>query len=279
MCMRLARFSFFLCIIGCFLITANPTTAQPLTEQLRDASSLEKIVRSGKLRIGFSTFVPWAMKDKTGTFIGYEIEVATRLARDMGVTPEFIPTKWSGIVPALLTGKFDIIIGGMGITPKRNLKVNFTIPYEYSGMSMVANKKLAQGFDSLENFNTPSVTLSARTGATSVQAAKRFMPRATLRLFDDEAQALQEVLIGKAHAMIASAPFPAHQTIRHANKLFLPLGTSTFTKEPIGFAIKKGDPDFLNFLNNWIIVTSSEGWLEARFDYWFNTLEWEKQLK
>jgi polar amino acid transport system substrate-binding protein len=167
----------------------------------------------------------------------------------------------------------------MGITPKRNLKVNFTIPYEYSGMSMVANKKLAQGFDSLENFNTPSVTLSARTGATSVQAAKRFMPRATLRLFDDEAQALQEVLIGKAHAMIASAPFPAHQTIRHASKLFLPLGTSTFTKEPIGFAIKKGDPDFLNFLNNWIIVTSSEGWLEARFDYWFNTLDWEKQLK
>jgi polar amino acid transport system substrate-binding protein len=262
-----------------FLTTANLATAQPLTEQLRDAGSLEKIVRSGKLRIGFSTFVPWAMKDKTGTFIGYEIDVATRLAQDMGVTPEFIPTKWSGIIPALLTGKFDIIIGGMGITPRRNLKVNFTIPYEYSGMSMVANKKLAQGFDSLEDFNTPSVTLSARTGATPVQAAKRFMPKATLRLFDDEAQALQEVLIGKAHAMVASAPFPAHQTLRHADKLFLPLDKSTFTKEPIGFAIKKGDPDFLNFLNNWIIVTSSEGWLEARYDYWFNTLEWEKQLK
>ncbi len=275
---RMSLFPLFLCTI-IFLATSALTIAAPVTEQLRDASTLEKVVRSGKLRIGFSTFVPWAMKDKTGTFIGYEIDVATRLAQDMGVKPEFIPTKWSGIIPALLTGKFDIIIGGMGITPQRNLKVNFTIPYEFSGMSMVANKKLAAGFDSLEDFNNPSVTLSARTGATPVQAAKRFMPKATLRLFDEEAQALQEVLIGKAHAMVASAPFPSQQAIRHAKKLFLPLGKDTFTKEPIGFAIKKGDPDFLNFLNNWIIVTSAEGWLEARYDYWFKTLDWEKRIK
>ncbi|WP_462324647.1 transporter substrate-binding domain-containing protein [Desulfoplanes sp.] len=275
---RLSLIHLLACAIM-LLATSALTLAAPVTEQLRDASTLEKVVRRGTLRIGFSTFVPWAMKDKTGTFTGYEIDVATRLAQDMGVKPEFIPTKWSGIIPALLTGKFDIIIGGMGITPQRNLKVNFTIPYEFSGMSMVANKKLAGGFDSLEDFNKPSVTLSARTGATPVQAAKRFMPEATLRLFDDEAQALQEVLIGKAHAMVASAPFPAHQTVRHGKKLFLPLGNGTFTREPIGFAIKKGDPDFLNFLNNWIIVTSAEGWLEARHDYWFKTLDWETRIK
>ncbi len=277
--MRILLIRYFaLCCI--LLMTAStPALADSVTEQLCDASTLEKVIRSGKLRIGFSTFVPWAMKDKTGTFIGYEIDVATRLAQDMGVKPEFIPTKWSGIIPALLTGKFDIIIGGMGITPKRNLKVNFTIPYEFSGMSMVANKKLAAGFSSLEDFNKPSVTLAVRTGATPVQAARRFMPKATLRQFDDEAQALQEVLIGKAHAMVASAPFPAQQAIRHKKKLFLPLAQNTFTREPIGFAIKKGDPDFLNFLNNWIIVTTAEGWLKDRQDYWFKTLDWEKKLK
>ncbi len=278
--MRISLIPFIRMLCCIMLVTAStPLLAAPVTEQLRDASTLEKVVRSGKLRIGFSTFVPWAMKDKTGTFIGYEIDVATRLARDMGVTPEFIPTKWSGIIPALLTGKFDIIIGGMGITPKRNLKVNFTIPYEFSGMSMVANNKLAQGFSCLDDFNKPSVTLAVRTGATPVQAAKRFMPKATLRQFDDEAQALQEVLIGKAHAMVASAPFPAQQAVRHKTKLFLPLEQNTFTKEPIGFAIKKGDPDFLNFLNNWILVTESEGWLQERQDYWFKTLDWETRLK
>ncbi|MBU8910534.1 MAG: transporter substrate-binding domain-containing protein, partial [Desulfobacterales bacterium] len=103
-------------------------------------SIVEKIQKQGVIRVGMSTFIPWAMKDKQGNLIGFEIDVAGKLARDMGVKIEFVPTAWSGIIPALLTGKFDVIIGGMGITPQRNLKVNFTIPYDYSGMSMVAHK-------------------------------------------------------------------------------------------------------------------------------------------
>jgi amino acid ABC transporter substrate-binding protein, PAAT family (TC 3.A.1.3.-) len=108
-----------------------------------------------------------------------------------------------------------------------------------------------------------------KTGATSVAAVKKHMPQANMRMFDDEAQALQEVLNGRAHAMVASAPFPEQQAIRNKDKLYLPLGGETFTKEPIGFAIRKTDPDFLNFLNNWVLVAESEGWLAERYDYWF----------
>ena len=108
-------------------------------QSLAKDSALEQVIKRKSLRVGFSTFKPWAMKDKNGKFIGFEIDVAKRLASDMGVKIRFIPTKWDGIIPALLTGKFDIIIGGMGITPKRNLKVNFSDPYEFSGMSIVAN--------------------------------------------------------------------------------------------------------------------------------------------
>ena len=242
-------------------------------------STLDQILERGVLRVGFDTFVPWAMKDKDGEYTGFEIEVARRMAQDMGVKIEFVPTKWSGIIPALLTGKFDIIIGGMGITPSRNLKVNFSQPYEFSGMSLVANSKLAPQLANLEQFNKPEITLAVKTGATSVAAAKKHMPKATLRMFDDEAQALQEVLNGQAHAMIASAPFPEQQAIMHKDKLYLPLKGATFTREPIGFAIRKGDPDFLNFLNNWIMATDSDGWLQERYDYWFKTLDWENKIK
>ncbi|NCD24258.1 MAG: transporter substrate-binding domain-containing protein [Deltaproteobacteria bacterium] len=240
---------------------------------------LDGIQQRGVLRVGFDTFVPWAMKDKNGEYIGFETDVARRLAQDMGVQVEFVPTKWSGIIPALLTGKFDIIIGGMGILPSRNLKVNFSRPYEYSGMSMVASRKLAPDMSTLADFDKPEVTLAVKTGATSVAAAKKHMPRATLRMFDDEAQALQEVLNGRAHAMVASAPFPEQQAIRHRDALYLPLNGETFTKEPIGFAIRKGDVDFLNFLDNWIAVTESEGWLAERHAYWFRTMDWETKIK
>ncbi|MDA3903364.1 MAG: transporter substrate-binding domain-containing protein [Desulfuromusa sp.] len=260
-------------------ILATPVLAQNVRQDLIKEGTLEQVISKNKLRIGFSTFVPWAMKDKKGDYTGYEIEVARQLAEDMGVEAVFIPTKWSGIIPALLTGKFDIIIGGMGITPGRNLKVNFSDPYEFSGMSIVANSKLAAGSAGMAAFNDPDVTIVARIGTTAATAAKKYLPKAKLRLFDDEGQALQEVLNQRAAAMVSSQPFPEFQTLKYAGKLFLPLAGNTFTKEPIGFAIRKGDVDFLNFLNNWIRVKNADGWLQDRYEYWFTTQNWKSQLE
>ena len=79
-------------------------------------SAIEQIVQRGTIRIGMDVFVPWAMKDKKGELIGLEIDVAQQLAKDMGVKVEFVPTKWSGIIPSLIAGKFDVIIGGMTAT-------------------------------------------------------------------------------------------------------------------------------------------------------------------
>ncbi len=273
-----SAFLFILSILFLLAIFAEGGLAANVRQQLTDESALEQVLKRGRLKVGMSTFVPWAMQDKTGKLIGFEIDVATRVAKDMGVKVEFAPTKWAGIIPALLTGKFDVIIGGMGILPERNLKVNFTIPYDHSGMSMVANKQLAEGFKKLEDFNRPDVVLAVRLGATPVAAAQKFMPKAQLRKFDDESQAIQELLNGKAHAVVASAPMPAFQALKYPEKLFLPL-KETFTKEPIGFALRKGDVDTLNFFNNWITVVQSEGWLAERKRYWFESTEWESLIK
>ncbi len=254
------------------------TFAQNVRQQLAKESTLEQILQRGVLKVGMSTFVPWAMKDKHGEFIGFEIDVARRLAQDMGVEVEFIPTKWSGIIPALLTGKFDVVIGGMGIRPDRNLKVNFSIPYDYSGMSIVAHQEKAAGFASTADFNKPEVTIAARTGTTAAAAIKTYMPKAQLKLFDNEAQTIQELLNGRVHAVVASAPFPAYQAIKYAEKFFLPL-KENFTKEPIGFAVRKSDFDTLNYFDNWIRVVDSEGWLQERHHYWFGTKDWETQVQ
>src|SRR6056297_133528 len=266
-------------LISLLLLCSSPLWANTSRQQLIQESTLEQVIKNKRLRVGFSTFVPWAMKDKTGGFTGFEIEVARQLAQDMEVELELAPTRWSGIIPALLTGKFDIIIGGMGITPARNLKVNFSDPYEFSGMSLVANQKLAAGRSGLGAFNDPELTVVARIGTTAAAAAKKHLPDAQLRLFDDEGQALQEVLNNRAAAMVSSQPFPEFQTIKYPGKLFLPLAGQTFTKEPIGFAVRKGDPDFLNYLNNWIRVRNADGWLQERHSYWFTTQDWKSQIE
>jgi polar amino acid transport system substrate-binding protein len=260
------------------MVTACGNNSTPSGQIEKKESMIERVQKSGVLRVGMSTFVPWAMKDKTGNFVGFEIDVAKRLAKDTGVNIEFVPTKWSGIIPALITGKFDIIIGGMGIIPSRNLKVNFSIPYDYTGMSIVANKALAAGYSRLEDFNRPNVVIAARLGSTAVTAAKKYMPKAQLRLFDDESEAYQELLNGRVHAVVASAPTPAFQAIKYPAKLFLPLD-KTFTREPIGFAVKKGDFDTMNYLDNWIRYVKAEGFLKDRKNYWFRTRDWGKLIE
>jgi len=251
--------------------------AQNAGQQLAADSVLETIKKRGSIKIGMSTFVPWAMRDKNGELIGYEIDVAKRLAEDMKVKAEFVPTAWDGIIPALLAGKFDLIIGGMSITPERNLTVNFSLPYANSGIHMVANKELAAGFNSLAAFDKADVVLAARRGATPATAAKRLLPKATLRLFDEDALALQEVLNGKAHAFVTSTPTPAFEALKHPDKLFLPI-SEPFVQGAEGFALRKGDPDALNFFNNWILLRQQDGWLKERHDYWFKTRDWAGQV-
>ena len=268
------------CLLAAIILMAMAcgNNYNPSGQADKKESMIEQVQKRGVLRVGMSTFVPWAMKDKTGKFIGFEIDVAKRLAKDTGVNIEFVPTKWSGIIPALITGKFDIIIGGMGIIPSRNLKVNFSIPYDYTGMSIVANKILAAGYNRLEDFNRSDVVIAARLGSTAVTAAKKYMPKARLRLFDNESEAYQELVNGRVHAVVASAPTPAFQALKYPAKLFLPLD-KTFTREPIGFAVKKGDFDSMNYLDNWIRYVEAEGFLKDRKHYWFRTKNWEKLIK
>ena len=241
------------------------------------AELLDDIAAAGKLRVGMSSFQPWAMRDKNGDFIGFEPDVARALAEDLGVELEIVPTKWDGILPALLAGKFDLIISGMSVTPARNLKINFTVPYARSGLELAANLEKAKGFETLADFNRDDVVIAMRRGVSGLEAVRRALPKATIRQFDDETACRQEVVNGAAHAWISAAPAPAYAAADHPDKLFLPL-SSVFDNSIEAFGVRKGEHEALNFLNNWIMLRTETGWLQARHDYWFKAREWAAQV-
>lgn len=258
------------------LAVISPVTAGEIQQKLVGESAIEQVIRRGTLRVGLDVFVPWAMKDKKGELIGFEIDVARQLAKDMGLKVEFVPTKWSGIIPSLIAGKFDVIIGGMTATPERNMKINFTAPYYHTGQGLLANRKMTGGF-AVDDFNTPEVTLAARLGSTAALAAKARFPKATLRLFDDEPAAVQEVRNGRVHAMVAGQPLPAHSAASAPE--LLTAYPDQLMKEPICMGIRKGDVDTLNFLNNWIEGVRSKGWIDERYQFWFGSTQWQSLVQ
>jgi polar amino acid transport system substrate-binding protein len=97
-------------------------------------------------------------------------------------------------------------------------------------------------------------------------------------MFETEPQAYQELRNGNVHAVVGSAPRPAYEAVDYSDTLFLPV-KETFTREPIGFAIRKGDPDTLAFFNSWITIATLEGWLEERHNYWFGSKDWLSQIE
>ena len=241
-------------------------------------SVIETIQRRGALRVGVSTFEPWAMRNRHGELVGFEVDVAKKVAADMGVSVEFVPTSWDGIIPALLAGKFDVIIGGLSVRPQRNLTINFTIPYAHSGMGIAANRELAGNLRWPDGYDSEQATFTCRRGSTSCDDAGRLFPRATVRRFDDDIQALQEVLNGNAHAVLSSYPKPVEWAARSPELLFLPT-TDNLSQGDEAFGLRKGDPDALNFFSNWIRVNTTSGWLPERHDYWFKTTNWIHEVR
>lgn len=270
---RIARLSIAALLTG--LLGLSLSTPSLANESA--TANLDSINQRGALRVGMSTFVPWAMRNKQGELIGFEIDVAKRLAADSGWKVEFVPTAWDGIIPALLAKKFDVIIGGMSVTPERSKSVLFTAPYSHSGVQVAASKTLAADFTSMEKFNSRRVKIAARRGAFTVQVARETFPKATILQFDDDAQAFQEVINGNAHAVIASSPKPEHETIKHSDKLFLPF-SERLAKGNEAFAVRLGEEDKKAFFDTWIQARMADGWLQQRYEYWFSTLDWQDQI-
>jgi polar amino acid transport system substrate-binding protein len=247
--------------------------------ELAKKSTIEKILKRGELRVGFeSGYVPFEMTNKKGQFIGFDMDYARRLAKDMGV--KFVPVNiaWDGIIPALMTDKFDIIMGGMTITQERNLKINFSNPYIVVGQTILLNKKLEDTVKDYRDLNDPKYILTSRLGTTGEQAIKKYMPKATYKSFETEADAGLEVINGKADALVYDLPFCGflYGSQGKGKTVFL---SDPFTYEPLAWAINKGDPDFLNFLNNFLRQTRGDGFYDRLFKKWIIGTDWKAEVE
>jgi len=237
-------------------------------------SVIEEVQDRGVLRVGLGLFAPWSACDADGELIGFEIDVATRLAEDMGVEVEFVRTDWNYIIPALIAEEFDVIISGMTILPERNLKVNFTSSYNQTGIFLVANTVRTVGLKTLEDFNSSSVTIATRRGSSAIPAIKNFFPDAMVQLYDTDTAVREAVVSGMVDAAAAFASTGNTWVEDNPNTLNLPF-EEPFASEVLAIAVRKRDHDALNFFNSWIAIRKADGWLEQHRQYWFDTQDWK----
>jgi len=247
--------------------------------ELAKKSTIEDIIKRGELRVGFEAgYLPFEMADKKGRFIGFDIDVAKEMAKAMKVKWVPVNTAWDGIIPALITKKFDILISGMTITQERNLKINFADPYIIVGQTILLNKKHEGKVKSYKDLNDPKYTITSKLGTTGEQAIKRLLPKATYKSFEVESEAALEVLTGRADATIYDLPFCATFMAQQGEGKLIFLD-KPFTFEPLAWAVRKGDPDFLNWLNNFLRQMKNDGRYDRIYNKWIKSTAWIKDIQ
>ncbi len=255
------------------------TSALGADIDLAKKSTLESILKKGELRVGFEAgYMPFEMTNKKGKFVGFDIDMAKEMAKAMGV--KFVPvnTAWDGIIPSLITNKFDIIMSGMTVTQERNLKINFADPYIIVGQTLLLNKKHAGKVTSYKDLNDSKYIVTSKLGTTGEQAVKRLIPKCTYKSFETEPEAALEVVNGKADAFAYDLPYcVVFMGQQGAGKLvFL---DQPFTFEPLAWAVKKGDPDFMNWLNNFLKQIKNDGRYDRIYNKWIKSTGWIKNVQ
>jgi polar amino acid transport system substrate-binding protein len=263
--------SLLLFLIGCAQTNINTAIASA-------TPVIDRIQKSGTLRVGMTgNMPPLNMTSKEGELMGYEVDLARAMAKAMGVKAELKTMPFAELLPALETGKIDMIISNMTITPGRNLKVAFVGPYFISGKAFLTKTKTIAAADEAEDIDAKNTKLVALEGSTSQAFVEAALPEAQLFKAKDYDEAVKMVLDDKVHAMVADYPIAVVSVFRYPGQGLLSVVT-TLTYEPIGVAVPAGDPLLVNWVENYLDIADSTGLLEELKMRWLLNADWLNRL-
>jgi len=263
--------SLLLFLTGCAQMNSNTanTAVSPV---------IDRIQQRQELVVGMAgNMPPLNMTTKEGELIGYEVDLAKAMAKGMGVNAKLAVIPFAELLPALQSGKIDMILSNMTITPKRNLKVAFVGPYFTSGKAFLTKIKTLAMANKPQDLEVKNIKLVALKGSTSQAFVEEAMPDATLVTANGYDEAVKMVLEDKVQAMVADYPICVVSVFRYPNQGLLSVVTQ-LTYEPIGVGVPAGDPLLVNWVENFMGIADKTGLLGKLKEKWLLNADWLQQL-
>lgn len=266
-------------IVAVLLIPVFSIAAEIDPIDILKGSTLTKVRDRGVLRVGCdASYPPFDMVDQKGEVFGMDVEIGKMMAESLGVKYEVLNTAYEGIIPALQTGKFDIIINGMTPTVKRALAVDFTQPYFTHGQSLGVNIKRSPNVKGWKDLDKKGKIIAVMLGTSNDVNATKIYKQAEIRRFQTAPEMVLEVVAGRADAWQWDTPQTAFHVGRNKDKVYMVDIPTTEYREHSAFAIRKGDQVFLNWLNLFISDLRESGKYNELYKKWFTNTEWWLKL-
>ena len=251
-----------------FKIVAASVVLAASTLQANAQSALIEILSTGVLKVGTTgDWNPMTMRDvATNSYTGYDIDVMTQLAADLGVEVEFVATDWKTLVSGVTSGQYHIT-GSASVSPKRAKAAGYSNSYFSLATVPLTLTKNADRFQDWGDLNQSDVSVAATLGTTQEKQVKDFFPNANHRIVEAPARDFQEVLAGRADANITSN-VEANKLVGKYNQLMIVPVAEGRAPTPIAMLLPQADQVWINYVNTWITLKQEQGFFENLGKKW-----------
>jgi len=228
--------------------------------------TLDEVKKKGVLVAGVKDSTPGFgyIDEKTREIVGYDVDFCKAIAKKLGVKLELKPVTSATRMPQLVAGNIDIAAATMTKTADRAKQVEFSYTYFFTGQKFLTRKGMVKKLADLEGKK-----IGTAKGSTSEQNAKKALPAATILSFDDYPQAFLALQQGKVVAVTTDESMLAGILAKAPDKKNYEIPSIRISDEPYGLGIRKGDKNFLNFVNATLLEMEKKGEAKNIFNRWF----------
>ena len=261
----------FSLVIGLTLVPICASAADVTPFEVFQGSALKQIIDRNKIIVGMEVkFFPFEYANEKGEPMGFDVDIARLAATELGVELEIKDMEFSGLIPALQGGKIDMIISGMTRTLTRSKAVTFTQPYFETGLCVLLSKKRAENVQDVKELNASDRIIAVKLGTTGDLITGKLFPNAQVNRYKEETACVREVVTGRADAFIYDqlSISKHHKENSDSTRAIL----KPFTYEPFAIAIRKGDSDFLGWLNLYLETIKSDGRYKELYEKHFREI-------
>lgn len=230
-------------------------------------SALNDILDSGKLKVGTTgDWNPMTTRDTaTNSYKGYDIDVMTELAKDLGVEVEFVPTDWKTLVNGIVAGKYHMT-GSASISAARMKVAGFSESYLSVEMYPFTTAENADKFDGWDSINQPEVKVATTLGTTFEAFVREWFPNADIKVVEAPARGYQEVISGRADVFITSNI--EGSTLTQKFPLVRVANADARAPSAIAMLLPQDDQVWINYVNNWVKIKKLKGFFKGNAEKW-----------
>lgn len=251
-----------------FLLSTVIVTSIFATSATAASSRLHTILDSGVLRVGTTgDWNPMSVKDPvSNSYKGFDIDITTELAKDLGVKVEFVPTDWKTLVNGITANKYDIT-GSASLNMSRAKVAGYSQPYFYLAFVPVVQKKHLAKFSDWSDFNQPDIRVAATLGTVQEKMVKEFFPKAQHVVIEAPARDFQELLARRADVSVTSNVEAATLVNRFKQLAIVPVNKAR-KPTPISMLLPQDDQVWINYINHWIELKKTQGFFDKTAQKW-----------